>query len=153
VHLFLLEITAVWFCDSNQTHAKFMLFLHKALQKELESLQSEGQKKDEDLNRLEQQLHDAGEEKQLAEKKGIAVMKDLRRQLAAERKRSEKLQERMRDLLNEGTHIKTGKCHACSGCKGNRRNCLQLLSSERETLYLWYVVLAIQIGILCPLMS
>lgn len=79
----------------------------KALQEELESLQSEGRKKDENLNRLGQQLHDAGEEKQLAEKKGIAVMKDLRRQLAAERKRSEKLQERMRDLLNEGTHTKT----------------------------------------------
>jgi hypothetical protein len=78
------------------------------LQEELEVLQSEGQKKDGDLSRLEQQLCDAEEEKQLAEKKGNAVMKDLRRQLAAERKRSEKLQERMRDLLNEGTQIKTG---------------------------------------------
>lgn len=123
VHLFLFEITTVWYCDSNQTHAKFILFLYKELQEELESVQGEGQKKDEDLNRLEQQLHDAGEEKQLVEKKGIAVMKDLRRQLAAERKRSEKLQERMRDLLNEGTHIKTGKFRAYSGCKGNRRNC------------------------------
>jgi hypothetical protein len=69
---------------------------------------------------VEQQLHDAEEEKQLAEKKGNAVMKDLRRQLAAERKRSEKLQERMRDHLNEGTHFKTGNLCAYSGYK---RNC------------------------------
>jgi len=87
------------------------------LQGELESAQSEVQKKDERLTRLEQQLHDAGEEKHLAEKKVAAVMKDLRRQLAAERKRVEKLQERMRDLLNEGTHVKTGNCPIYSGCE------------------------------------
>ncbi|XP_069692882.1 GRIP1-associated protein 1-like [Periplaneta americana] len=79
----------------------------KVLQGEFENLRCEVEKKNEDLNKLEQQLHDAGEEKQLAEKKGAAVMKDLRRQLAAERKRAEKLQERMRDVLNEGAHTKT----------------------------------------------
>lgn len=80
----------------------------KALQEELESVQRDIEKKDEALNRLEQQLRDAEVEKQLAGKKGAAVMKDLQRQLAAERKRAEKLQERIRDLLNEGTHISTG---------------------------------------------
>jgi cell division protein FtsB len=53
-------------------------------------------------------LRDAEEEKQLAGKKGAAVMKDLQRQLAAERKRAEKLQDRIRDLLNEGTRVNTG---------------------------------------------
>lgn len=91
----------------------------KLLQEELESVQREGQKKDETLNRLEQQLHDAGEEKKLQEKKGAAVMKDLRRQLAAERKRAEKLQERMQDILNEGTHVKTGNCHIYLGYERN----------------------------------
>jgi hypothetical protein len=76
----------------------------------MELVQNEGHKKDETVSRLEQQLHDAVEEKQLAEKKGAAIMKDLRRQLAAERKRAEKLQERMRDLLNEGINVKTGNC-------------------------------------------
>jgi predicted nucleic acid-binding Zn-ribbon protein len=80
----------------------------QALQEELESVQREGEKKDEALNRLEQQLHDAEEEKQLAGKKGAAVMKDLQRQLAAERKRAEKLQDRIRDILNEGTRVNTG---------------------------------------------
>jgi hypothetical protein len=85
----------------------------------MESVQNEGQKKDETVSRLEQQLHDAVEEKQLAEKKGAAVMKDLRRQLAAERKRAEKLQEHVRDLLNEGTHVKTGNCPIYLGYKRN----------------------------------
>jgi len=80
----------------------------KALQAELESVQSDIEKKDEALNRQEQQLRDAEVEKQLAGKKGAAVMKDLQRQLAAERKRAEKLQDRIRDLLNEGTRISTG---------------------------------------------
>lgn len=79
----------------------------KALQEELESVQRDIEKKDEALNRLEQQLRDAEVEKQLAGKKGAAVMKDLQRQLASERKRAEKLQDRIRDLLNEGTHIST----------------------------------------------
>jgi predicted nucleic acid-binding Zn-ribbon protein len=96
----------------------------KALQEELEAVRSEGQKRDGDVSRLEQQLCDAEEEKQLVEKKVNAVMKDLRRQLAAERKRSEKLQERMRDLLNEGTHIKTGNVCAYSGCERNGRRFL-----------------------------
>lgn len=80
----------------------------KTLQEELQSVQRDVEKKDEVLNRLEQQLRDAEEEKQLAGKKGAAVMKDLQRQLAAERKRAEKLQDRIRDLLNEGTRINTG---------------------------------------------
>jgi predicted nucleic acid-binding Zn-ribbon protein len=80
----------------------------KALQEELESVRRDGEKKDEGLKRLEQQLHDAEEEKQLVGKKGAAVMKDLQRQLAAERKRAEKLQDRIRDLLNEGTRARTG---------------------------------------------
>ena len=80
----------------------------KALQEELESVQSDIEKKDEALNRLQQQLHDAEVEKQLAGKKGAAVMKDLQRQLAAERKRAEKLQDRIRDILNEGARINTG---------------------------------------------
>jgi len=86
----------------------------KALQEELESVQRDIEKKDEALNRLEQQLRDAEVEKQLAGKKGAAVMKDLQRQLASERKRAEKLQDRIRDLLNEGTHISTGSCHVYS---------------------------------------
>lgn len=74
----------------------------------MESVQSDIEKKDEALSRLEQQLRDAEVEKQLAGKKGASVMKDLQRQLAAERKRAEKLQDRIRDLLNEGARISTG---------------------------------------------
>lgn len=74
----------------------------------MESVQRDIEQKDEAVNRLEQQVHDAEVEKQLAGKKGAAVMKDLQRQLAAERKRAEKLQDRIRDLLNEGTRINTG---------------------------------------------
>ncbi|PSN47886.1 GRIP1-associated protein 1 [Blattella germanica] len=79
----------------------------KILEEELATVKSESEKKSEALNKLEQQLHDAKEEKKLAEKKGAAVMKDLRRQLAGERKRAEKLQERLRDVLSEGSHSKS----------------------------------------------
>lgn len=81
------------------------------------SIQNEREKRDEAVSRLEQHLRDAVEEKQLAERKGAAVMKDLRRQLAAERKRAEKLQERVHDLLNEGTHVKTGNFPIYLGCE------------------------------------
>lgn len=103
------NISALWSCVSDQlrTINSYSLCI-QALQEELESIQREGAKKDEALNRLEQQLRDAEEEKQLAGKKGAAVMKDLQRQLAAERKRAEKLQDRIRDLLNEGTRVNTG---------------------------------------------
>ena len=72
-------------------------------------MKCEIKKKNGTIARLEQQVHDAGEEKLLLEKKGAAVTKDLRRQLGAERKRAEKLQERLRDVLNEGSHPRIGK--------------------------------------------
>lgn len=53
------------------------------------------------LTLLQQQVNDAAEERRLVEKKGVVVTRDLRRQLASERRRSEKLQERLRELNSE----------------------------------------------------
>ncbi|KAJ9579095.1 hypothetical protein L9F63_024801 [Diploptera punctata] len=79
----------------------------KKLEEELAAAVSELKKMNEANDKLEQQIHDSQEEKILLEKKGAAMTKDLRRQLGAERKRAEKLQERLHDVLNEGSHPKT----------------------------------------------
>ncbi|KAK2718510.1 GRIP1-associated protein 1-like isoform X1 [Artemia franciscana] len=50
------------------------------------------------IQNLRQELIDAAEDKKLEEKKGIAALRDLKRQLQAEKKRAEKLQERIKDL-------------------------------------------------------
>ncbi|XP_048239058.1 GRIP1-associated protein 1-like [Haliotis rufescens] len=50
---------------------------------------------------LEQEIKDSVGEKKIHEKKGMTMLKDLKRQLHAERKRAEKLQERLQDVLSD----------------------------------------------------
>jgi predicted RNase H-like nuclease (RuvC/YqgF family) len=59
------------------------------------------QQQQQQVTQLQQQVNDAAEERRLVEKKGVVVTRDLRRQLASERRRVEKLQERLRDLNSE----------------------------------------------------
>uniref|UniRef100_A0A2C9LJM3 GRIP1-associated protein 1 n=1 Tax=Biomphalaria glabrata TaxID=6526 RepID=A0A2C9LJM3_BIOGL len=51
-----------------------------------------------------QEIKDMEEEKKLHEKKGITMLKDLKRQLHAERKRGEKLQAKLQEVLSEETN-------------------------------------------------
>ncbi len=53
--------------------------------------------------RLNQQILDGVEDRKIHEKKGVAMVKELKRQLHSERRRAEKLQEKLQEVLNEST--------------------------------------------------
>ncbi|XP_041348524.1 GRIP1-associated protein 1-like [Gigantopelta aegis] len=55
------------------------------------------------ITSLHQEVKDGHGEKKIAEKKGMSIVKDLKRQLHAERKRAEKLQERLQEVLIDST--------------------------------------------------
>lgn len=59
------------------------------------------------VERLKQQLKDGVDEKKLHEKKGLKTLRDLKKQLHAERKRAEKLQEKLQEVLIDGKHNKS----------------------------------------------
>jgi len=59
---------------------------------------------------LRQEVTDAAEERRIVDRKAAAATKDLRRQLAAEKTRSDRLQERLRDCsFDMGSPVSTGK--------------------------------------------
>ncbi|WAR25116.1 GRAP1-like protein [Mya arenaria] len=60
-----------------------------------------------EVKRLKQELKDGVNEKKVHEKKGQSMLKDLKKQLHAERKRGEKLQERLQEVLSNGSHNKS----------------------------------------------
>uniref|UniRef100_A0ACB8EP72 Uncharacterized protein n=1 Tax=Sphaerodactylus townsendi TaxID=933632 RepID=A0ACB8EP72_9SAUR len=51
------------------------------------------------VNRLKQEVKDTADGQRILEKKGSAALKDLKRQLHLERKRADKLQERLQEIL------------------------------------------------------
>lgn len=55
----------------------------------------------ENIEKLQQEIKDGIDEKKIHEKKGLTMVKDLKRQLHAERKRAEKLQERLQEVLSD----------------------------------------------------
>ncbi|CAL1526251.1 unnamed protein product [Lymnaea stagnalis] len=55
------------------------------------------------INQLKQDIRDSEDDKKLHEKKGITMIKDLKRQLHAERKRGDKLQAKLQEVLSEDT--------------------------------------------------
>ncbi|XP_035377783.1 GRIP1-associated protein 1 isoform X1 [Electrophorus electricus] len=69
------------------------------------------EKKKEDLNstitKLTQEIRDTVDEQRILEKKGSSALKDLKRQLHLERKRADKLQERLQEILTNAK-TKTG---------------------------------------------
>ncbi|CAD5123221.1 DgyrCDS11580 [Dimorphilus gyrociliatus] len=65
--------------------------LHKAKNNEFE----------EKIQQLQQNISDSIDERRLHEKKGMTVVKDLKRQLQSEKKRTEKLQERLQEVLSK----------------------------------------------------
>ncbi|XP_046405703.1 GRIP1-associated protein 1-like isoform X2 [Ischnura elegans] len=80
----------------NQENIKSLAEKEKQMFEEVERLSAERKQQ---VESLEQQLADMETEQSLRERKGAVVCRDLRRQLAAERKRVERLQERMREVL------------------------------------------------------
>lgn len=72
---------------------------------------TEMEKEREDLNntigKLKQEIKDTVDGQRILEKKGSSVLKDLKRQLHLERKRADKLQERLQEILTN-TKTRTG---------------------------------------------
>ncbi|PVD24800.1 hypothetical protein C0Q70_15286 [Pomacea canaliculata] len=100
----------------HQAHVESMLETHNTEVKQLleggerkvqewaareEKLQEEIDNLNYTVASLRQNIKDSVDEKKIHEKKGMAMLKDLKRQLHAERKRAEKLQERLQEVLSE----------------------------------------------------
>ncbi|XP_062614719.1 GRIP1-associated protein 1-like [Saccostrea cucullata] len=66
-----------------------------------ESLRQELSASQGEISKLKQEIKDGTEDKRLHEKKGQTMLKDLKRQLVSERKRAEKLQDRLQEVLSE----------------------------------------------------
>ena len=58
------------------------------------------------------EVRDLQEEKKIVEKKQVGLMKDLKRQLLAEKQRNDKLQEKMKECFTEVTNPLTGNSYA-----------------------------------------
>ncbi|KAH3818751.1 hypothetical protein DPMN_120476 [Dreissena polymorpha] len=92
------------------THSKEVEDLTNTFQTEIQSLKSTQSTQtktieslEHEVKKLKQELKDGVNEKKVHEKKGQSVLKDLKKQLHAERKRAEKLQERLQEVLSNGS--------------------------------------------------
>ncbi|GFT42349.1 GRIP1-associated protein 1 [Nephila pilipes] len=68
---------------------------------QLEVLKAEKTEFEEKVKLLQQEAKDSVGDRKIQEKKGLAMVKDLKRQLQVERNRAEKLQERLQEVLND----------------------------------------------------
>lgn len=73
----------------------------KDLAIQLEVAHAEKAEFEEKVIKLQQELKDSVDERKIHEKKGLSMVKDLKRQLQIERKRAEKLQERLQEILSD----------------------------------------------------
>ncbi|XP_076803219.1 GRIP1-associated protein 1-like isoform X2 [Clavelina lepadiformis] len=71
----------------------------------IQEAKSETAKRDELIKRLEQDIQDEVSKQRLVEKKGQATLKDLKRQLINERKRNEKLQEKLGEISSSKSNL------------------------------------------------
>lgn len=59
---------------------------------------------EDEANRARQEVQDAQEDVRIAERRILTITADLRRQLRGERRRADKLQERLRDVVSDASH-------------------------------------------------
>ncbi|KAM4818028.1 GRIP1-associated protein 1 isoform 1-T1 [Thomomys bottae] len=71
----------------------------KTVRDQLQQAQEERDDHVKTINNLKQEVKDTVDGQRILEKKGSAALKDLKRQLHLERKRADKLQERLQDIL------------------------------------------------------
>lgn len=85
-----------------EQHAEELKNKEEELQGVLDQLQQAQEERDSHLktiSNLKQEVKDTVDGQRILEKKGSAALKDLKRQLHLERKRADKLQERLQDIL------------------------------------------------------
>ncbi|MEQ2256505.1 GRIP1-associated protein 1, partial [Ilyodon furcidens] len=66
---------------------------------QLEEVGKERDEHSETIRKLKQEIKDTVDGQRILEKKGSSALKDLKRQLQLERKRADKLQERLQEIL------------------------------------------------------
>ncbi|XP_016073878.1 PREDICTED: GRIP1-associated protein 1 isoform X2 [Miniopterus natalensis] len=85
-----------------EQHASELKSKEEELQSVLDQLQQAQEERDchlKTISSLKQEVKDTVDGQRILEKKGSAALKDLKRQLHLERKRADKLQERLQDIL------------------------------------------------------
>lgn len=85
-----------------EQHASELKSKEEELQNVLDQLQQAQEERDchlKTISSLKQEVKDTVDGQRILEKKGSAALKDLKRQLHLERKRADKLQERLQDIL------------------------------------------------------
>lgn len=58
---------------------------------------------EDEVKRLKQEIKDSVEERKIQDKKGLSMVKELKRQFQTERRRADKLQERLQEVLNDAS--------------------------------------------------
>ncbi|XP_055079019.1 GRIP1-associated protein 1 isoform X3 [Periophthalmus magnuspinnatus] len=71
------------------------------VQLQLQEKEKQGDELNQTIDKLRQEIKDTVDGQRILEKKGSAALKDLKRQLQLERKRADKLQERLQDILTK----------------------------------------------------
>nr|XP_046251599.1 GRIP1-associated protein 1 isoform X5 [Scatophagus argus] len=79
----------------------------EGLKQQLEKVEKQRDEHNESIGKLKQEIKDTVDGQRILEKKGSAALKDLKRQLQLERKRADKLQERLQEILTN-TKTRTG---------------------------------------------
>jgi len=75
------------------------------LETQLELAAVQKEEVEEMVKRLQQEARDGVEEKKIGERKSVAMVKDLKRQLQAERRKAEKLQERLQEWAEADSNV------------------------------------------------
>ncbi|XP_051949707.1 GRIP1-associated protein 1-like isoform X2 [Xyrauchen texanus] len=106
---------------NNLDHAEEIQRLHKehtiqleakaaeveAVKQQVTKMEKEREELDNTISKLKQEIKDTVDGQRILEKKGSSALKDLKRQLHLERKRADKLQERLQEILTN-TKTRTG---------------------------------------------
>ncbi|XP_022526336.1 GRIP1-associated protein 1 isoform X2 [Astyanax mexicanus] len=79
----------------------------EAVKQQIVTLEKEKEELNNTITKLKQEIRDTVDEQRILEKKGSSALKDLKRQLHLERKRADKLQERLQEILTN-TKTRTG---------------------------------------------
>ncbi|XP_042887802.1 GRIP1-associated protein 1-like isoform X3 [Penaeus japonicus] len=77
----------------------------KDLQTQLEISNIQRQESEEAVEALKRKVSDGEEEQRIHERKGMTLLKDLKKQLAVERKRADRLQEKLSQLLTDPAQL------------------------------------------------